>query len=157
MEFALGNLDSIKQTIEEFKKENNNLRIENVHLINVIREKKYEKIYFPKSKDKVDEAIAYFINSYPDRPRWEQMNVSFLQVSKGIYQCGYKRVHAKLNEQGKVLIKSGSNYQPIDEFCLQHSLTEKSKAKLLKKRNSGKNLSMQIDDKKKLCQLKKTS
>jgi len=118
MEFALCNLDSIKWTIEAFKKENSNLRIENVHLINVIREKKYEKIYFPKSKDKVDEAIAYFINSYPDRPRWEQMNVSFLQVSKGIYQCGYKRVHAKLNEQGKVLIKSGSNYQPIDEFCL---------------------------------------
>lgn len=110
MEFALENLDNIKLSIAAFKKENNDLRKENVHLIDVIRDKKFEKIYFPKTNDSVDEAIAGFINNYPDRPKWEEMNVSFIQISEGIYQCGCKRVHAKLNQKGGVLIKSGSSY-----------------------------------------------
>lgn len=48
-----------------------------------------EPIYIPKKLDKIDMALAEFLNEYQRR---KQIQVSFIRVASGLYKYGTKRV-----------------------------------------------------------------
>ena len=67
----------------------------------MLEQKKYSKIYFPKKNDKIDYALANFINTYPDR---ENMNVQFVHISRGLYQFGQRQINIKVLKGNKVYV-----------------------------------------------------
>lgn len=53
--------------------------------------------YIPKQNDVIDEALAKFINSYPEQ---DKMKIMFLRESEGIYQFGRKKIQVKVEKGG---------------------------------------------------------
>jgi len=54
-------------------------------------------IYIPNYSDKLDIAIAEFINNYPER---QKIRLLFLRRKDGEYQFGKKKVNAFFNNDG---------------------------------------------------------
>ena len=80
-------------------------------------------IYVPIKNDPVDEQLAQFVNSYPDR---QQLKIMFMRESTGVYEFGTKRVEVKVTK-GKILIRVGGGYMGIDEFLEQYTPLELEK------------------------------
>ena len=67
-----------------------------LQLINVCDEKyKGKAIYIPHKTDKVDIALAEFINQLPER---NQLKILFVRESEGVYIFGKSRVHVKVEK-----------------------------------------------------------
>jgi hypothetical protein len=72
-----------------------------------------QAIYIPKKSDNIDEALAEFINHYPER---ERMNILFLRESEGVYQFGQRRVYIKIEKGNNLLVRVGGGYMHIGDF-----------------------------------------
>lgn len=73
----------------------------------------HQCIYIAHKNDKIDLALANFINKYPER---KKMNIMFLRESEGVYQFGQKRVYVKIEAGNKLLVRVGGGFISIDEF-----------------------------------------
>ena len=70
-------------------------------------------IYVPKRYDKIDIALAQFINEYPERDR---IKIMFLRESEGVYQFGSKRVYIKIEQGDQPYVRVGGGYLHAREF-----------------------------------------
>lgn len=68
--------------------------------------------YVPVKGDQVDEHLAEYINSIPDK---SSLKVMFVRINPGIYQFGSKKIFIGV-EQGKIIIRVGGGYMCIQEF-----------------------------------------
>ena len=80
--------------------------------------------YVPVKGDAVDEALADYINSAPDK---KDMKVMFVRLNPGVYQFGSKKICIKV-EQGKIHIRVGGGYMHIQEFLDQYTTVELEKS-----------------------------
>ena len=80
-------------------------------------------IYVPIKEDPVDQRLAEFVNTYPDR---QKLKIMFLRESTGVYEFGTKRVEVRVTK-GKILIRVGGGYMGIDEFLDQYTPLELEK------------------------------
>lgn len=80
--------------------------------------------YIPKKNDLVDEALASFLNTYPDK---DKMKVLFVRESEGIYHFGQKRIHMRVEKGGQVLIRVGGGYMTAEEFIETYTDSEMNK------------------------------
>ena len=67
-------------------------------------------VYFPVPEDNIDQAIADYFNSRDD-----VLIVPFVRESYGVYLYGSKRVMIS-NERGKLIVKVGGGFLPIEVF-----------------------------------------
>lgn len=63
--------------------------------------------YLPKVNDEIDEALASFINTFPEKNR---MKIMFLRESEGVYLFGHRQVHIKVEKGNKVMVRVGGGY-----------------------------------------------
>ena len=80
-------------------------------------------IYVPVKGDPVDEKVAEYLNSVTDR---QKLKIMFLRESSGIYEFGTRRVEVRV-AKGKIMIRVGGGYIPIDEFLEQYTPEEMEK------------------------------
>lgn len=80
--------------------------------------------YIPKKNDIVDEALANFVNNYPNK---DKMKILFLRESEGFYQFGQRKVHVKVEKNGKVLVRVGGGYISAAEFIETYTPVEVTK------------------------------
>ena len=80
-------------------------------------------VYVPMKDDAVDEKLADYVNNFPDR---QKLKIMFLRESTGIYEFGTKRVEVRVTK-GKIMIRVGGGYIPIDEFLNQYTPLELEK------------------------------
>ena len=66
--------------------------------------------YVPKSHDPVDQALASFINTNPEK---EKMKIMFLRESEGVYQFGQRRVFIKVEKGNNVRVKVGGGFMSV--------------------------------------------
>lgn len=70
-----------------------------------------EPIYIPKKLDKVDMALAEFLNEYSRR---KTIQINFIRVASGLYKYGTKRVSLSLQSNSyKVLALVGGSFLPL--------------------------------------------
>ena len=102
-----------------------NLELENVTLKNYIIDLKARvAVYVPVKDDPIDQKIAEYINSYPDR---NKLKIMFMRESEGVYEFGSKRVNVRIEKGGKIKIRVGGGYLSIDEFLDQFTPAELEK------------------------------
>jgi len=77
----------LENKIKEIKKTNKELHVENKDQQELVNKLLYR--YVPKKCDPIDDAVATFINSYPEK---EGMKILFLRESTGVYRFGKRRV-----------------------------------------------------------------
>lgn len=105
-----GAIDKIKQLVEQNYKLENKL-----------------PIYIPKKYDKIDLALATFINfKYPER---EQMKILFLRESEGVYSFGKKRVHMKVEKGDQPQVRVGGGFIHVQDFIDTYTTEEVNKIK----------------------------
>jgi len=75
----------------------------------------------PEREDKVDQALANFINNYPEK---QKIKILFLRQSEGVYRFGQKQVQIKVLKGNKVYIKVGGGYMLADEFITKYTEPE---------------------------------
>ena len=80
-------------------------------------------IYVPMKDDPVDQQVAEYLNNVTDR---QKLKIMFLRESSGIYEFGTRRVEVRVTK-GKILIRIGGGYMPIDEFLEQYTPLELEK------------------------------
>ena len=91
-----------------------NLELENATLKNYIVDLKARvAVYVPFKDDPIDQKVAEYINSYPDR---NKLKIMFMRESEGVYEFGSKRVNVRIEKGGKIKIRVGGGYLSIDEF-----------------------------------------
>ena len=84
--------------------------------------------YVPRGNDNVDEALADFINTYPER---EKMKIMLLRESEGVYQFGQKKVHIKVEKGNQVFVRVGGGFMHVDEFI--NEFTQQELEKVMRK------------------------
>ena len=115
------------------------LELENVTLKNYIVDLKARvAVYVPIKGDVIDQKIAEYINSYPDR---NKLKIMFMRESEGVYEFGSKRVNVRIEKGGKIKIRVGGGYLSIDEFLDQFTPDELEK---LKRKDTLKRFSQRI-------------
>ena len=77
-------------------------------------------VYIPVKGDTIDNALAQYINNYPDR---KKLKIMFMRETEGVYEFGSRKVHVKV-AAGKIMIKVGGGYLSIDEFLDQYTPEE---------------------------------
>lgn len=75
-------------------------------------------MYIAKKRDKVDEALAKYINEFPER---EKLQIMFLRESEGVYQFGQKRVYIKIEKGDQIFARVGGGFMGIDQFISQYT------------------------------------
>ena len=80
-------------------------------------------VYLPSKGDSTDEALANFINKFPER---EQMKIMFLRESEGVYQFGSKRVYIKV-DCNQVLVRVGGGFIHVKDFMQKFTPIELEK------------------------------
>lgn len=78
-------------------------------------------VYFPVSDDPIDQAVADYFNS-----RDEVLLVPFLRESFGVYIYGSKKIMVSI-ERGKLIVKVGGGFLPIEVFLENYTDTELEK------------------------------
>ena len=81
-------------------------------------------VYVPVKDDPIDQKVAEYINSYPDR---NKLKIMFMRESEGVYEFGSKRVNVRIEKGGKIKIRVGGGYLSIDEFLDQFTPAELEK------------------------------
>ncbi|CAG9322543.1 unnamed protein product [Blepharisma stoltei] len=76
----------------------------------VVELKMQNPVYFPADDDNIDQALSAFLNS-----RDEVVPVPFIREAKGVYLFGTRRVLISF-ERGKLIVKVGGGFLPIDDF-----------------------------------------
>lgn len=69
--------------------------------------------YVPKETDQIDQALARFINTYPEK---EKMKIMFLRESEGVYQFGQRRVSIKVEKGNQVYVRVGGGFMHVRDF-----------------------------------------
>lgn len=69
--------------------------------------------YVPKNKDPIDDAVASFLNSYPEK---DEMKIMFLRESEGVYRFGQRKVILRADNGQQVQVKVGGGYLDIETF-----------------------------------------
>lgn len=80
--------------------------------------------YIPKKGDIIEEALADFVNTYPEQ---EKMKILFLRESEGVYRFGQKRVFIKVEKGNNLKVRVGGGFMHINDFIEQYSMTEADK------------------------------
>ena len=80
--------------------------------------------YIPKKGDIIEEALADFINTYPEQ---EKMKILFLRESEGVYRFGQKRVYIKVEKGNNLKVRVGGGFMHINDFIEQYSISEADK------------------------------
>ena len=78
-------------------------------------------IYIPHKFDKIDRALAQFINTYPER---NKMQVLFLRESEGVYRFGQSRVNVKIEKGNQILIRVGGGFVSVEKFIQTYTPLE---------------------------------
>ena len=81
-------------------------------------------IYIAHKTDKIDQALAHFINKHPER---QKMNIAFLRESEGVYQFGSKRVYVKVEKGDKIFVRVGGGFMYIEDFIRTYTTEETDK------------------------------
>jgi hypothetical protein len=81
-------------------------------------------IYIAHKTDKIDQALAGFVNKYPER---KALNIMFLRESEGVYKFGQKRVYVKIEKGNKILVRVGGGFMGIEEFIHTYTPEETEK------------------------------
>lgn len=81
----------------------------------------------PKLGDQTDDALASFINTYPEK---NKMKIMFLRESEGVYKFGSRKVHIKIEKGNQVLVRVGGGYMHVEDFINQY--TDQETEKILK-------------------------
>mmetsp|Transcript_18388 Transcript_18388/g.18362 ORF Transcript_18388/g.18362 Transcript_18388/m.18362 type:complete len:456 (+) Transcript_18388:11-1378(+) len=76
----------------------------------VVELKMQNPVYFPVDNDTIDQALSAYLNS-----RDEVVPVPFIRETKGVYLFGTRRVLISF-ERGKLTVKVGGGFLPIDDF-----------------------------------------
>ena len=116
-------------------------------LLNVIEQMEHgQAIYIAHKNDKIDKALANFVNKFPER---KKMNIAFLRESEGVYQFGQKRVYIKIEKGNCILVRVGGGYMNIEDFIWQYTPeeTEKIARKDVRSKFSSKLSLQKISDK----------
>lgn len=83
-------------------------------LLNLLEQGREQfKIYIPKKSDRIDSAMAEFINKYPER---DSMKIMFLRESEGVYRFGTRQVQIKIEQGNKIFCRVGGGYLSVSEF-----------------------------------------
>ena len=82
-------------------------------------------IYIAHRTCKIDQAVAGFVNKYPER---KKLNIMFLRESEGVYKFGQKRVYIKIEKGNKLLVRVGGGFMGIEEFI--HTYREEEAEKI---------------------------
>ena len=105
--------DANQQSLDLLKQVRN-LELENLTLKNYIIDLKARvAVYVPVKDDPIDQKVAEYINSYPDR---NKLKIMFMRESEGVYEFGSKKVNVRIEKGGKIKIRVGGGYLSIDEF-----------------------------------------
>ena len=80
--------------------------------------------YIPVKGDHINETLADFINTFPDKSK---LQVMFVRLNPGVYQFGSKKICVGV-EQGKINIRVGGGYMIIEEFMEQYTTVELEKS-----------------------------
>lgn len=75
-------------------------------------------VYIAHSKDKIDQEVEKYINSYPEK---KTLKILFLRESEGVYQFGQRRVYVKIEQGNKIVVRVGGGYLEIGEFIKQYT------------------------------------
>ena len=70
-------------------------------------------VYIPKKEDKIDKALANYINKLPEHTK---MKIMFIRESEGVYKFGQRRVQIKIEKGDNILIRVGGGYITPDQF-----------------------------------------
>lgn len=77
--------------------------------------------YIPRKFDKVDRALANYLNNYSDR---HKMKIIFLRESEGVYTFGRRRVHIKVEKANQIYVRVGGGYIHVKEFIEKYTPIE---------------------------------
>ena len=83
--------------------------------------KRQYPVYSPKTEDPIDSALADYLNLRDD-----PLLVPFTRESAGVYLFGTRRVLVKF-ERGKLSVKVGGGFLPIEDFIAAYSDSEVEK------------------------------
>ena len=72
-----------------------------------------QNFYIGKEGDKIDTALADFLNWYPERSK---IKILFLRESEGVYKFGTRRVHVKVGRGNEVLVRVGGGFISAYKF-----------------------------------------
>ena len=143
LKFTIQNMNDqiveMEETIYQFNETQLELvtHLENLEVQNKLAEKKIREliasnedlekgqaIYIGHRHDKIDTALADFINLWPER---QEMKIMFIRESEGVYQFGQKKIHIKVERGNQILVRVGGGYMHIDEFIRQYTPEEVEK------------------------------
>lgn len=82
---------------------------------------KRSPIYIARKGDQTDEALAQFLNNYPER---EKLKILFIRESEGNYRFGTKRVFVQVGRGNQITVKVGGGFIRVEEFIKQYSISE---------------------------------
>lgn len=100
MKFFSEQVDFLKQKNDELMKLNKALE-------------KNQAVYIAHRDDKIDRALAKYINTYPER---EKLNIMFLRESEGVYKFGSKKIYVKVEKGEQIFCRVGGGYMYIEDF-----------------------------------------
>jgi len=92
-------------------------KINRLEKLNKLLEKG-QAVYIAHKNDRVDQALGYYINNYPEK---EKLKIMFLRESEGVYQFGSKKVYVKIEKGDQILCRVGGGFMLIDEFLSQYT------------------------------------
>ena len=75
-------------------------------------------IYVPNRFDDIDNALAEFINNYPNR---QKVKIMFIRISKGQYQFGKQRTTVSLEKNGKLMVRTGGGFTNVSQFLERYT------------------------------------
>jgi len=84
-------------------------------------------IYVPNRFDDIDNALAEFINNYPNR---QKVKIMFIRISKGQYQFGKQRATINLEKNGKLMVRGGGGFKSVSQFLDRYTQTEYEKLEM---------------------------
>lgn len=77
--------------------------------------------YIPRKDDQIDEALAEFINNYPE---FEKMKIMFLRESNGVYSFGQRKVHIKIEKGNQIFVRVGGGFLHVKDFINEFTKQE---------------------------------
>ena len=80
--------------------------------------------YIPKKGDEIDEALANFINTFPEK---EKIKIMFLREHEGVYTFGQRKVHVKVERGNQVFVRIGGGFLTFADFINNYTQSEITK------------------------------
>lgn len=83
---------------------------------------KGEKFYIAKRYDRIDCALAKYLNSHGDK-----LKINFIRESDGVYRFGTRRVVLTLEKGDECHIRVGGGFMHVKQFIEQYTKAEVEK------------------------------